>query len=306
MGVDGGFRSVFVGGIKLVVPLVEALVDRDPGLRAIFCPSASCAAANSDYVPLKPYARGLAYREYDDLNAPQTVAQIAGFEPDVIYAIGTSQILSPELLAVAKQGCLGGHIALLPANRGRHPIIWAIANGLDQSGLSIIWMDQGADTGQIAIQQPFRIEPEENAGDVYAKVQALYVDLVADRLLPSFLKGEFPRASQPAETSSGMPSNTWRKRRQKDGVVDWRMSARRIHNLVRALYHPYPGAAFTHKGVLYSLWRTELADGPENLEPGKILAIEGRRILVKAGEGALWLTEHEFDPALTRVGRYFL
>jgi methionyl-tRNA formyltransferase len=92
-------------------------------------------------------------------------------------------------------------------------------------------------------------------------------------------------------------ANYWRKRSEKDGQIDWRMSAASIHNLVRALTRPYPGADCNFEGSKIKIWKTELRPQhcPANIEPGKVLNTEGNTILIKCGEGALRLMDHEFS-----------
>ncbi len=294
------FRSVFVGGVRLSATIVSALTKADEGLEAIFCPAPDVGESHDDYVRLRPYAKQCEYHEYRDLNSEGTVEAIRAYEPHVVYAIGISQILGSELLEVPVEGCLGGHISLLPANRGCNPIIWAIANGLSQHGVTIFWMDEGIDTGDIAAQRPFQIGANEHAGDVYEKVEERYVDMLAEQLVPEFQKGNFPRRPQPEN-----PSNYWRRRHPVDGRIDWRMSARRIHNLVRALYHPYPGADVVVGGSKYKVWETRITSAAENRIPGEVLDVEAEKLLVKTGEGAIYIYEHELPMGELEVGDFF-
>lgn len=291
--------SVFIGGRQLSAAMLTAIRGADPGLCAVFCPSAAADGQHSDYANLRHLGVGLSYVEYEDLNAPATVAAVAGLNPDVVYVLGTSQIVKAPLLETARLGVIGGHMASLPQNRGCSPLIWAIANGLTESAVTLFWMNVGTDTGDIAGQRGFAIPPYEHAGQVYPRATQAYCQLLTDELIPALARGEVPRKSQSGTT------NYWRKRRPTDGRIDWRMSATRIHNLVRALHPPYPGADFTHRKSSYQLLRTRVAAAPENRYPGEILEIEGREVLVKAGEGAVWLLEHNFDPTITRVGRFF-
>lgn len=294
------FRSVFVGGIRLSQTILSALVDDDSGLQAVFCPSPEAGGGHDDYVRLKSHAGDRDYHEYDDLNAPGIIDTIRQYDPDILYILGVSQILQPALLSVPTVGCLGGHISLLPANRGCNPIIWAIANGMSQHGVTMIWLDEGIDTGDIAAQRPFRIGPDEHAGDVYEKVESLYIEMLEDELLPQFRQGEFPRRPQPEG-----PSNYWRRRSPVDGRIDWRMSARRIHDLVRALHHPYPGADAVCDGEKYKIWETEVALAPKNRIPGEVLQTMGTDLLVKTGKEAIWLRDHELPTDVLETGTFF-
>jgi len=295
-----GFRSVFVGGVRLSATIVSALQDLDEGLEATFCPSPEAGAGHDDYVRLKSYVENCDYHEYEDINAPETVDRIAAYDPDVAYVIGVSQILKSPLLETPSVGCLGGHIALLPANRGCNPIIWAIANGLSQHGVTMIWLDEGIDTGDIAAQRPFQIRADENAGDAYEKVESIYVNILKEKLVPKFHESTFPRRPQP-----NGPSNYWRRRQPVDGRIDWRMSAQRIHNLVRALYHPYPGADVVYDDQKYKIWETATVDASRTRIPGEVLKVDGTDLLVKAGEKAIWLRDHDLPPEAAEAGTFF-
>lgn len=292
-------RSVFIGGIELSATVLASLVDVDEGLNAVFCPDPDSAALNDDYVRLGKYVDKAAYHEYKDINGIETIEKIASYNPDIIYVLGVSQILKSDLLDLPVVGCLGGHISLLPANRGCNPIIWAIANGLTQHGVTMIWLDEGIDTGDIAAQRPFHIHPNEHAGDIYKKVATLYVEMLETELLPQFRQGIFPRRPQ-----SGGPSNYWRRRSPVDGRIDWRMSAQRIHNLVRALYYPYPGADAVLNKNTYKVWATEKQTASEVRIPGEVLDVDGTDLLVKAGENAVWLRVHDLPVDKIEVGTF--
>jgi methionyl-tRNA formyltransferase len=299
---DSQFRSIFVGGVKLIEPLLQVLIEKDFGLQAIFCPSAK-SCTNSDFMDARTVIKDrLPCHVYDDINSENNIKLLRSYRPTVIYVIGISQIVKKRLLDIPIQGVLGGHISKLPENRGSNPIIWTIANGLKESALSLIWLDSGIDSGAVAEQREFKINNHENAGDVYEKVGKLYAEIFEDSLLPSFHVGHFPSQSQ----KNSNHSNRWRRRRYEDGVVDWRMSARRIHNLVRALYHPYPGASFINKNIEYKIWKSEIRKANPKYEPGRILEINtmNNTITVKAGEDAICLVDHSFDIKIAAETNY--
>lgn len=266
----------------------------------IISPSPSLDNEKSDSVRGSEIDGEYDYYEYKSVNSEKTKQRVKKYNPEVVYIFGSSQILDAEFLNLARKGCLGGHISLLPSNRGCNPIIWAIANGLSQHGVTMIWLDEGVDTGDIAAQRPFQIGPDEHAGDVYEKVESLYIEMLEDELLPQFQQGEFPRRPQPEG-----PSNYWRRRSPVDGRIDWRMSARRIHNLVRALYHPYPGADAVYDGEKHKIWKTEPEPASETRIPGEVLDILDESILVKAGNDAIWLYEHGLPVGNIDKGEFF-
>lgn len=221
--------------------------------------------------------------------------------PDVIYCFGWSSLLSKSVLESAPKGIIGFHPAQLPKNRGRHPIIWALALGLSQTASTFFRMDEGADSGPILSQQTICISATDDARTLYDKIVQ-----VAMKQIAQFTK-ELAENCECFYDQDHTLANYWRKRSAKDGLIDWRMGAESIHNLVRALTEPYPGAEFFLKdNEQIKVWQSSVEPEtvPSNLEPGKVLQVKNNRVLVKcAGNSALWL-EHT-DPALdVSVGEY--
>ena len=173
------------------------------------------------------------------------------------------------MIYITPIGVIGYHPAALPANRGRHPIIWALALGLSETASTFFFIDEGVDTGDILSQVFVPIDEKDDALSLYKKLTS-----VASRQVEEFTK------SLANNTYIKIPqdhscANYWRKRTVDDGKIDWRMSARGIYNLVRALARPYAGAHCIYQNQVIKIWRTEITDLQyENIEPGKVIAIE--------------------------------
>lgn len=219
--------------------------------------------------------------------------------PDVIYCMGWSWLLKSDVLAVAPLGVVGYHPAALPRNRGRHPIVWALALGLPETASTFFFMDECADSGDILDQVALPISAEDDAATLYARLeQTAIVQVTA--ITRNLAAGTAKR--RPQEHAQ---ANYWRKRGQADGRIDWRMPAQGVHNLIRALTRPYVGAHCVWNGVDIKVWRSLLSPlGGDNIEPGKVLAVDGSRITVKCGSGSVILVEHQFDQVPTE-GDYF-
>ena len=220
-------------------------------------------------------------------------------QPDIVFCIGWSRLLGPEVLGVAPQGVVGYHPAALPANRGRHPLIWALALGLKETASSFFFMEAEADSGALIDQQRLVIDEDEDATSLYGKVLDA-IKLQVERIVDRLSKGTLAVLPQdPAK------ANHWRKRNAADGRIDWRMPAKGVHQLVRALARPYPGADFLFAGDSVKVWKCTVVEGAaSNVEPGKVLAVDGRNITVKCGIDAVCLLEHEL-PTLPNEGDYF-
>lgn len=250
---------------------------------------------NSDYRDLAPLAR-----EHDiplhlcrNVNDPETLAWIRSLQPDIIFCWGWSQLIKKELLDLPPMGVVGVHPALLPANRGRHPLIWALVLGLRESGLTFFFMDEGADSGPILSQRTFQITDEDNAATLYAKIKQLASEQIAE-FLPRLIDGTFKAVPQ-----DHAKANTWRKRSRKDGLIDWRMNERSILNLVRALAKPYPGAEFQWGESSVTVWKARTLGEPVSVfaEPGRVLGHRDGKPVVRCMDGAIVLEETE--PAVT-------
>lgn len=255
---------------------------------------------NSDHVDLSDLAgSGIPLMFVED--AVGDVAQaswLRAHEPDLIFCVGWSRLLGESVLRVAPRGVVGFHPAALPANRGRHPLVWALVLGLKQTASTFFLMDSGADSGPLLSQLPVGIDFEDDAASLYAKVLELL-----PRQVETIVRGldDGSLIPQPQDVTC---ATYWRKRSVDDGRIDWRMESSAIRNLVRALSRPYPGAHFMYQGREVKVWRcNELAEAQPNAEPGKVLLVEGRHITVRSGRGAVCLIDHELD-AIPSEGDY--
>lgn len=255
---------------------------------------------NSDHADLTPIAAqaGIPVRHTPDLNDREVLGWIRQRGPDVIFCFGWSRLIRAPLLNLPNLGVVGFHPAALPANRGRHPLIWALVLGLPETASTFFLMDEGADTGDILSQVVVNISPEDDAGRLYNRITEVAMAQIRD-IVPRLEDGGFRRVVQ-----DGRFANVWRKRGPADGRIDWRMAAESIHNLVRGLTRPYVGAHFDYAGGEVKVWRTEVEPNvPLNFEPGRILAVGEPGLLIKAGIGGIRLLETapQIDP---EVGGY--
>ena len=255
---------------------------------------------NSDYYDLREVCKenNIPYIYVNEINSDDTTKWIESKKPDILFCFGWSKLLKERILNIAPKGAVGYHPAALPANRGRHPIIWALALGLKKTASTFFLMNEKVDAGDIISQREIEITEEDDAGSLYSKITCAAKEQMTE-FLPTISSGSFISIKQ--EESS---SNIWRKRAKEDGKIDWRMSAISIHRLVKALTRPYPAAHFIYQDTEVKVWKTEICDySGSNIEPGKVLSIEGDRIIVKCGDKAIALLET--DPSLNlSVGSY--
>jgi methionyl-tRNA formyltransferase len=269
------------------IEVVGVVTRHASSMNADFCSLADLAVAGG--VPV-------CFAEGNDQDG--MAAFLSRLDADVIYCFGWSYLLGRKVLASASKGVIGYHPAALPANRGRHPLIWALALGLKETASTFFFMDEGADSGDLLDQAPLVIEANDNAATLYAKMSRVACAQITT-FTAALAAGEESRIRQ-----NDANANTWRKRGPADGEIDWRMSAAPIHNLVRALSRPYVGAHCIYQGREVKIWRVEPNSiAPANFEPGKVLAVDGDCVEIKCADGSIRILEHEFSP-LPQQGGY--
>lgn len=291
-------RIVLIGTVIFSRHMLQQLIEMGAAVEGV-C-TAQSAQLNSDYADLGPLCErhDIPLLRTDDINGAPTLEWIRARRPDVVLCFGWSRLIGRELLSLPPLGVVGYHPAELPANRGRHPLIWALVLGLDKTASTFFQMDEGADSGDILSQLPVAITDDDDAGSLYNKIVHAARGQLAE-FVPAMARGQLQPRPQPTART-----NHWRKRGAADGRIDWRMPARGIHNLVRALAPPYPGADFLHAGTPIKVWKTEVTtDAPTNAEPGKVLAYRAGKPIVRCGDQAIVLLETD-PPFSPTVGAY--
>lgn len=192
-----------------------------------------------------------------DPGTPDVLARLESLKPDFLFSFYYRFMLSAPLLGVPTRGALNMHGSLLPKYRGRVPVNWAIIHGERQTGASLHYMEQKPDAGDLVDQQAVPILPDDTASQVFAKV-TVAAEQVLDRSLPALVLGTAAR--RPLDLKAG---SYYGRRRPEDGRIDWGQPAWSVHNLIRAVAPPYPGAFSTAGGrplkVLLSHYPDEAA-----------------------------------------------
>jgi methionyl-tRNA formyltransferase len=228
-------------------------------------------------------ARGIPVLQPDRARDPALAEQLRSFGPEIIAVAAYGQILPREILVLPRLGCVNVHTSLLPRYRGASPIQAALLNGDPETGVTIMQMDEGMDTGAILRQETTPISPEDTAATLHDRLALLGAGLLV-RTIREYAEGRIQPKPQPLEGVSLAP-----KIRKGDGHIRWNQPAVAIWNRVRA-FTPWPGAfTFTSAGEarqLLKVWRGEVvasSAGP----PGRILASDKSGILVACGQDAL-------------------
>lgn len=293
----------FIGCVQSSMRALEVLLKLAPeGIIIVGVITKKSSEINADFVDLVPFcaANKVPFHYEDPKERDKSVEFMRELQPDVIYCFGWSYLLPQQFLDLPPLGVIGFHPAALPQNRGRHPIIWALALGLSETASSFFRMDEGADSGPLLSQEMVEICSDDDSSTLYSKILT-----VASGQIERFTRRLANGTAKFVEQNHAH-SSYWRKRSKHDGRIDWRMRASDIHNLIRALHRPYPGAEFQFGDRFIKAWRSEVSckHHAKNIEPGRILEVQGSSVLVKCGQNsALWL--HEFEPRMElKQGQY--
>jgi len=260
-------RSLIAAGHELVG--VVTRIDKPAGRGKVLTPPAVKVAAGQSGVPVFQPKR---------VREPESVAAIGAMGPDVIVVAAFGQILPRELLALPRYGCVNIHASLLPAYRGAAPINWAIINGETRTGITIMQMDEGMDTGAVLAQESIPIDPRDTTGTLTEKLSQIGSRLIVDTL-SRIESGGLTAVPQDNSKASMAPLL------KKDaGLIDWTMSAREIHDRVRGL-SPWPGAFSFLDDAMIKVLETEVVPG--SADPGTLTSQGKDSLAVGTGKELL-------------------
>lgn len=223
-----------------------------------------------------------------DPNVPEVVEKIAALQPDFIFSFYYRQMLKASLLDIPKLGAYNMHGSLLPKYRGRVPVNWAIIRGESETGATLHKMTEKPDNGDIVDQTPVPILPNDTAFEVFSKVTCA-AEFTLLRALPKLVSGTANFTRQ--DLSQG---GYFGGRKPEDGRINWHDSAQAIHNLVRAVAPPYPGAYSEIHGVELKLFKTLVENRPSRFDT-PTLYCENGRCYAECGQGVLRLVSFELD-----------
>lgn len=286
-------RLVLVGAVDSTKAALDAMIEAGYPPALLVTLTTDLAKRHSDFVDLEDAASGAGVPVYRTRKSdcPETQDKIRAVDPDIVLVVGWSQICGPDFLAIPKIGCLGFHPSALPELRGRAAIPWTILSGTDRAGASFFWIDEGTDTGDIAAQMIFPIDPEtETARSLYDRQLEALKTLLVD-LLAQLEQGTIPRRPQSHDKA------TWcARRRPEDGRIDWTRPVSEISRLIRAVGPPYPGAFSKMpdgSGTVTICNCRRDADGHRYLGlPGQIQSVTQDGFRVKCGDGACLIVEN--------------
>ena len=300
-------RILFAGSAGLGCPTIEMLMGleqhqligvltqpaRPSGRKLKVAPCAVHAFMSSYDIPIfMP----------ENINAPESIAVIKELAPDLLIVVAYGQILKPELLAIPPKGCINLHTSILPSYRGAGPIQWAVANGDKETGVSIMYMNERLDAGDVLATTIVPIEEHDTAGIMHDKLALAGVP-VMKRVVNEIAAGTAVAVPQDDSKATFAP-----KLKRSDGKVDWNLSAREIYNRIRG-FNPWPAC---HSGYISPRHQDRRLKIQEALVEdgaglaGSVIEMNEQGPLVATGSGALRLIEVQPEGKRRMSGRDFV
>jgi methionyl-tRNA formyltransferase len=282
-------RIVFIGAGEIGVPTLQALLksehevvgivtqpDKPVGRAQIIEPPPIKKALAGAKMPILQPAR---------IKEHQAIAEIRALIPDVIVVMAYGQILPRDVLEIPKIACLNLHASLLPRWRGAAPVQAAIAAGDRETGITVMYMDEGLDTGDILLHRKIDILPTDTGGSLHDRLAKIAPDALLDSLR-LLVEGSAPRTPQDNSLATYAP-----KLKRDDGRIDWSEPAEMIERKIRA-FNPWPGAFMKIERQTLKVFSVSVFD--LSGEPGEILRSE-KELVIAAGKGALSLSEVQLE-----------
>ena len=269
-------KIIFMGTPDFSVPVLNRIIDegyeviavvtqpdRPVGRKKVLTPPPVKVAAEKHGIPIF---------QPEKIRDEAELAKILELGPDLVVTAAFGQILPNELLEAPKYGCINVHASLLPELRGGAPIHYSIIQGKEKTGITIMYMAEKLDAGDILTQTEVAIEEEDNVGTMHDKLSQVGADLLADTL-PKLLNGELTPIKQD-EAKATFASNI----KRSDEKIDWTRTGEEIYNHVRGL-NPWPVSYTLLEGNVLKIWQTKKITGFKQAEPGTIMMYKKKDLL---------------------------
>lgn len=277
-------RTVFLGTPEFAVPSLRALLTSVDVLAVVSQPDRPQGRGRQVAPP--PVARvarelGLRLLQPARLRDPTVVQSLRALQPEIIVTVASGKIIPPEILSLPPLGCINLHPSLLPKYRGASPIQAAIADGMAETGVTIMYQSEELDAGDIILQRRVPIEPEDTAHTLGARLAEVGAQALVEALR-LIAEGKAPRIPQDPSQATYVG-----KLKKEDGRIDWTRPAAALVNFVRAI-DPWPSAYTRHHGKLLKIWKCRAVPTAGTVAPGTVIEIrQGEGFVVAAGDGAL-------------------
>lgn len=283
---------VYMGTPDFAVPALEKLIEAGHRITAVVTQPDRQRGRGKEvlYSPVKECAL-----KYDipvfqpgKIKAPEAVEQLKSYQADIFVAAAFGQILSKEILEMPKYGCVNIHASLLPKYRGAAPIQWAVINGEEKTGVTIMQMDEGLDTGDIISQREVLIAQDETGESLFEKLSVVGAELLAETL-EGIRRGDAVKRKQDDSQSTYA-----RMLKKEDGRIHWNRTSKQIEQQIRGM-NSWPSAYTIWNGKTLKIWKAQWNQSVHAHAPGTILDVEKESVMVACGEGIIRIQELQLE-----------
>lgn len=286
------FRAVFFGTPQFAVPCLEALVEIAEVV-GVVCqpdrPQGRGLELTAPPVKKRALELGLNVVQPTKLRTGEFAAWLREQKVDVALVVAYGRILPQDVLDAPRLGCVNVHASLLPKLRGAAPITWAVVRGEPETGVTLMQMDVGMDTGAMLEQFATPITDDETAGELSERLSAIGA-LAARKGLPTYVSGGYKAVQQDHAKATMAPML-----KKEDGRINFGKAARAVHDHVRGMT-PWPGASTTARGKTVKVHATRVTDVPHGkAEPGTVVFADKTRVVVACGERGVELTRIQLE-----------
>lgn len=282
---------VFMGTPEFAVPSLESLYERGHNISMVITQKDSRKGRGKKMQPTpikeKALELGLEVYQPDSINSIESMEKLKKISPDCVIVIAYGQILKKEILGIPKYGCINVHASLLPKYRGAAPINWAIINGEEKTGITIMEVDEGLDTGDMICSREIPIKEIDDSESIHDKLSILGSELIIEAL-EGIEKGDFTKTPQEDELSS------YASMLFKDtGKINWNDCGDKIKNLVRGL-KPWPSAYMIYENDNVKIHKVEKIAKFSNEDNGTVVKVSDEGIFVNCEDGCIVIKELQF------------
>ncbi|HEY4175895.1 MAG TPA: methionyl-tRNA formyltransferase [Kofleriaceae bacterium] len=274
-------RVVFMGSPDFAVPCLRALVEKHEVALVVSQPDKPAGRGGQMHAPAVKTAAlelGLPVIQPRSAKTGELRDALVATNAELAVVVAYGKILPPPVLTALPRGCINVHGSILPRYRGAAPIQWAVINGDAETGVAIMQLDEGMDTGPVFLEKRTPIGPEETSGELFARLSPIGAATLLEAL-DGIAAGRLTAVAQDHASATHAPMLD-----KSDGAIDFAQPARAVAARVRGV-DPWPGAQTQHRGQMMKLFRAVV--GPGSGSPGTILAIDAAGVHVATGDGAV-------------------
>ncbi len=286
------WRIVFMGTPAFAVPILKALIEGEDEVIAVVTQPDKPAGRGKRLTqpPVKVLAKeyNLPVLQPEKIKDPNFLEKLRVFAPDAIVVAAYGKILPKEILEIPPHGCINVHASLLPKFRGAAPINWAIICGEKETGITIMQMDEGMDTGDILLMEAIPIGPDETAGELHDRLSQLGAKLIIEAL-KGLKEGKIKPKKQPEEGVSYAPML-----KKEDGFLDFLQPAEELARLIRGL-DPWPSAYAYFRGKLIKFFKPKVVHEKVQAVPGEIVKADEEGLLIATSKDLLLVKEVQVE-----------